>query len=72
MAIYYTDTHESHALLGDHDNLLDYRDECQAIAAAHFKSFDSDSMQMVIFDFYRNESMIFEFTAETIISCTAY
>lgn len=72
MAIYYTDTHESDSLNGDHGNILEYRHECQAIAEKYFKENQGDSLKIVVFDFHRNTSTIFEFTAEVHIICTSY
>lgn len=72
MAIYYTDNNESDALNGDHDNILDYHDECRKIAATYLSEENQDSIKMVVFDFHRNKSVIFVFEREVRITCTTY
>lgn len=72
MAIYYTDNNESDALTGDHDNILNYRDECEKIAATYFSEENQNSLKMVVFDFHRNESAMFVFEREVNITCTMY
>lgn len=72
MAMYHTDRDDSGSLYGEHDNILDYRDECQDIAKKYFSEYGDESVKMVVFDFHLNTSAIFEFSIESKITCTTY
>ena len=73
MAIYYTEYHISDALEGNHDNLLDYRGECEEIAKKHFRLEGlEDTFKIIVFDFERKASIMFEFSAELYLQVTTY
>ena len=70
---YHTDTGKSGYFNIQKDNILDYSDDAGEFADAFFADNGlAEFFSVCVFDFETRKSVIFEFTCEKTISCTAY